>query len=76
MPVKKYKSFEEAERDQWVFFPDEAYFKRAFGLLRTSLLKRIVKNFPKGVFKYKTIEDAQKDIFNSMIKKETDPGFR
>ena len=51
-----------------VFSPDDLYFKRAFGLLRSSLLKKIVRNFPRGVSKYKSIEDAQKDI-NNLIKK-------
>jgi len=69
MPIKKYKDIKQAERDQWVFSPDDLYFKRAFGLLRSSFLKKIVRNFPRGISKYKSIEDAQKDIFNNLIKK-------
>ena len=76
MPIKKYKDIKQAERDQWVFSPDELYFKRAFRLLRSSFLKKIVKNFPRGISKYKSIEDAQKDILNNLIKKETKPGSR
>ena len=63
MPIKKYKDIKQAERDQWVFSPDDLYFKRAFRLLRSSFLKKIVRNFPRGISKYKSIEDAQKDIF-------------
>jgi hypothetical protein len=59
MPVKKYKSFEDAERDLWIVNPDEAYLKRAFEMIDfgRNILKR---NYPKGkVFKFKSIEEAQ-----------------
>ena len=28
MPIKKYYTFEEAEKDLWVLHPDESYYKR------------------------------------------------
>ena len=60
--IKKYKNFEEAERDIWVFTPDEGYYKNTFSLLRSCLLKKIAKQFPRGIFKYKTHEEAQKHL--------------
>ncbi len=57
MPVYKYKTFEEAEQAQWCFEPDEAYFKRVERLL--ILGKSLLKiERPRGVFKFKTIEEA------------------
>ncbi len=59
--VKKYKSFEEAQKDQWVFEPDEDYFKMVLSMHSMSLLTRIGKKIKRGAYKYKKFEDAQKD---------------
>lgn len=60
MPVKKYKTFQEAEEDLWNMNPDEAWVKKAFRLFR---VLRLRKRGPvkRGITKYKTIEEAQKD---------------
>lgn len=57
--IKKFKTFEEARRDLWVMNPDEAYYKRVFEFyeLAGSLIKR---KYPKGIFKFRTFEEAQK----------------
>lgn len=57
MPVYKYKTFEEAERALWNFFPDEAYFKRVAELWDFAD-KLCPIRYPQGVFKYKSIEEA------------------
>ena len=66
--LKKFKTFEEAQRDLWEMHPSEEYYKRVINFygLASHLVKRKV---PKGVFKFKTFEDAQKqkmDTLNSI----------
>ncbi len=63
MPVKKYKTFEEAEKDLWVINPDEDYYKKAFEFIDSGLKLLKSRKIPKGVFKYKTFEEAEKDAF-------------
>ena len=59
MPVYKYKTFEEAERALWNFHPDKAYYKRVAELWEfANKLNPIT--YPKGIFKFKTIEEANK----------------
>ncbi len=63
MPFKKFRSVEEmdnARRDLWCDQPDQACFKRIAHLWeRSSRLSP--RKFPKGVVKYRTIEEAQAD---------------
>ncbi len=63
MPVRKFRSIEEmdaASRDLWSDRLDEAYLERLRRLWRRSahLSPRI---FPKGVIKYRSLEEAQAD---------------
>jgi len=59
MPVSKYKTFEEAERSLWNFHPDEAYFDHLAQLWAfANTLSPI--DYPKGIFKYRSIEEANK----------------
>jgi hypothetical protein len=60
MPIKKYKTFEEAETDLWNLHPDKEWIKRTFRLFR---LLRFRKKIPvkKGITKFKTIEEAQSE---------------
>lgn len=57
--IKKFKTFEEARRDLWVMNPDATYYKKLFELfeLAFTLSK---PNYPKGLYKFKTFEEAQK----------------
>jgi hypothetical protein len=59
MPVYKYKTFEEAEKALWNFHPDEAYFKRV-ATLWDFANKLAPIRYPHGIFKFKTIEEANK----------------
>ena len=63
MSIKKYKTFEEAEKDLWVLNPDEKYYKKIRELFEfySEILKN--RNIPRGIFKYKTFEEAEKDKF-------------
>ena len=61
MPVKKFRTFEEAERDLWSLRPDERYYQklRAFYALA---LKLRIPLFPRGISKFRTIEEAGKQV--------------
>jgi hypothetical protein len=58
MPVKKFKSFEEAERDLWVFEPDERYYKRLRAFYNFAA-KFCLARFPSAVFKFRSIQEAK-----------------
>ncbi len=63
MPFKKFRSVEEmdeARRDLWCDQPDEACFKRIAQLWERSA-RLSPRKFPKGVVKYRNIEEAQAD---------------
>ena len=59
MPVYKYKSLQEARDALVVQKPDENYYKMLSGFYET-FGKIFTKKFPHGVYKFKTIEEAQK----------------
>jgi hypothetical protein len=57
--VKKFKSFEDARRDLWVMEPTDEYYKRVIEFYE--LASKLVKpKIQRGVFKFKTFEEAQK----------------
>ncbi len=63
MPIKKFRSVEEmdgARRDLWCDKPDEACFRRIARLWKRSAQIN-PRKFPKGVIKYRTLEEAQAD---------------
>ena len=58
MAVLKFKTFEDAEQALWNFNPDENFFREIHELfIFAAKLNPVV--YPRGVFKYKTFEDAQ-----------------
>lgn len=57
MPVYKYKTFEEAERALWNFHPDAAYLKHVAALWAFANKINPI-HYPRGIFKFKTIEEA------------------
>ena len=59
MPVYKYKTFEEAQQALWNFHPDKAYFKQLAELWDTAS-KLCPVSCPKGVFKYRNIDEANR----------------
>ncbi len=59
MPVYKYKTFEDAEKALWCFNPDKEYFKRVAELWNFANKLNPVK-YPKGIFKFKTLEEANR----------------
>lgn len=59
MPIQKFKTFEEAEKALFNAHPDEAYFARIAALWNfADKLNRV--SYPKGIFKFRTIEEANK----------------
>ncbi len=59
MPVQKFKTFEEAELALLNLHPDDAYFARVAELWNfADKLNHI--SYPKGIFKFKTIEEANR----------------
>lgn len=59
MPVNKYKTFQEARDALLVKNPDEKYY-RMLAEFYVTFGKIFTKKFPHGVYKFKTIQDAQK----------------
>ena len=58
MSVFKFKTFEEAHRSLWNFFPDDEYFNKVHALFALAGALNKVK-YPVGLFKYKTLKEAQ-----------------
>ncbi len=69
MTVKKYKTFEEAEKDLWILSPDKEYFKKILKLFDNKLCCK-VRKCPKGVFKYKTFEEAENERFKWLLSQD------
>ena len=67
MPVYKYKSFEEAQRALWNFAPDEEYYRTA-GELWDMANRLVPPAFKRGIFKFRTIEEANKHRMNLEIE--------
>ncbi len=59
MPIQKFKTLEEAEKAIAISEPDEAYFKRVAQLWDFANKVNPI-SYPKGLFKFKTIEEANK----------------
>ncbi len=59
MPVQKFKTFEEAEKALWKVHPDEAYYDRVAELWDFANKLNPI-SYPKGIFKFRTIEEANK----------------
>jgi hypothetical protein len=58
MPVYKFKTFEESEKALWCFYQDKEYYKRVSELF--DLAEKLCPiNCPQGIFKFRTIEEAQ-----------------
>lgn len=59
MPIQKFKTFEEAEKALLNPHPDEAYLKRV-GELWDFANELNPISYPRGIFKFRTIEEANK----------------
>jgi hypothetical protein len=56
MGIKKYSSFDEARRDQWVFSPGQEYYRRIRDFYRFVFRLHPLQD-PKGIFKYRDISE-------------------
>jgi hypothetical protein len=68
MPVYRFRSFEEIEALEkkgggvkWRFSPDESYWRKALAFIPSS-------SFPKGVFRFRSFEEANEWEFNHLIR--------
>ncbi|MFA4922692.1 MAG: hypothetical protein WC557_00685 [Ignavibacteriaceae bacterium] len=61
--IKKFKSFEDAERDLWNLSPDFLYYKRIAGFYRLAS-KLSGYSFPHGIYKYKNLNEANENRIN------------
>lgn len=60
--IKKFKTFEEARRDLWVSNPDQEYYDRLRAFFDfTEKLIDFRTGYKPGVYKFKTIQEADKD---------------
>ncbi len=66
MPICKYKSFEEADKVHWNLNPDENYYQRIAELWEFANKLSSIE-YPKGIFKFKTIEEANQHRDNIEI---------
>jgi len=57
MPIFKYHSFKEAEKSLWNFHPDEEYLQKVAELWKFAAELYPIE-YPKGIFKFKSIEEA------------------
>jgi hypothetical protein len=60
MGIKKYTTFEDAERDLWKISSNRTILKDVFAIFHLQQFKKVLK-CPKGILKYKTIQDADMD---------------
>lgn len=67
MPVKKFPTFEEAREALWVDETDDAYIDRVEALWQRAH-ELTGRRFKPGVYKYRSIEEAQADLENLVIK--------
>jgi hypothetical protein len=58
MGIKKYTSFEQARRDQWVFEPGGEYYRRIRNFYQFVTRLNPPVSTP-GIFKYRNITEAQ-----------------
>ena len=59
MTISKFKTFEAAEKDLWCFQPDHNYYLKIRKLFEIAAQLNPI-GFPRGIFKYKTLEQAEK----------------
>lgn len=72
MSIQKFKTLDEAEQALWCYNPDEKYFKQVRELFK--LANRLCPpDFPRGIFKYRTMEEAnnakQEWLLQNALKK-------
>ena len=60
MPIKRFRTLEEAELDLICPKPDAAYFRRLARLLASRPMVA-ARGIPRGLLKYRTMEEADRD---------------
>jgi hypothetical protein len=72
MPVQKFKTF---ERALWNFHPDEAYYARVAELWDFANKLNPI-SYPKGIFKFRTIKEANKHREELELAHVKEPAYR
>ncbi len=70
MPLRKFRTIEEmnaADAELWCAAPDAAYYRRIRQLWNTSS-KLNPRKYPRGVFKFRTLEEAQQQRDNQLAE--------
>lgn len=59
MPVKRFRTFEEAREDLWNFYPDSQWVKKVFRIFRIS---KIIQRKPvkRGITKFKNLKPSMR----------------
>ena len=70
MPVRKFRTFEEAREALWVDEADNAYIDRVEALWRRAH-ELAGRRYKPGVYKYRSVEEAQADLEN-LIERQAD----
>lgn len=66
MPVRKFKTFEDAERALWYSNPDCEYYKKLCAFFK--LFSRLSKfSYPKGVFKFRSLAEAEEHKMRAIV---------
>jgi hypothetical protein len=60
MPVQKFRTWDDARRALWCDPDDPTHLRRMAQLLRFSA-RLHPRSYPPGVYKYRSLEDAQRD---------------
>ncbi|MFQ5650428.1 MAG: hypothetical protein ACE5IY_10845 [bacterium] len=67
MPVYKYRSLREAEEALWCLNPDQQYYDQ-LGMLWEFAQNLNPVSYPRGVFKFKTMEEANKHMDDLILE--------
>jgi hypothetical protein len=67
MAIYKFKTFEEAEKALWCFEPDKEYYIKVAELFDLAEKLHPLR-YPRGIFKFKNIQEAQGHKKEGLIK--------
>lgn len=69
MPVKRFRTFEEAEQALWCMQPDAAYFRQVRQLFDLAGKLSRVPAVKPGIYKYRAIDDRDREQGQNLLKR-------